>query len=364
MTLAAKEVTMMTPSRSFRRIVLGALVLPVLLSAPVSATRLIPFQGRVTDGGGQPLQGVFRVTFTIYDEATGGEALYTESHTDVSVIGGQINVLLGSLVSLDDPNGDQNPGDAVAFDETLRPRYLGIKVGADTNQEMVPRHQLVPSFHARIADTTVDGGVDTPQLKDGAVTTEKIDPTVLLPPGAIMPYGGSTAPPGWVMCDGAEYDGTLPEFNRLFDAIGLSFGGSGNMFKVPDLRGQFLRGLDTSGSVDPDGASRSVGSTQGTAIVPLSGQVVPSTAFTSVDGNHSHRESPNFNLSDSPGLPDDQAVDETFRFTTSVRFTFEAGAHQHSVGIPASPVNISPTSGATSTETRPKNVAVNYICKL
>ena len=76
-------------SRSFGRLAVAALALlmggaPALAQSP----RLIPFQGRVTDGAGQPLQGVYRVTFVIYDEATGGEALFTESHADVSVIAG------------------------------------------------------------------------------------------------------------------------------------------------------------------------------------------------------------------------------------------------------------------------------------
>ena len=367
MRLAAKDVTMNIASRSFGRLACAALAL-LLCGAPALAQspRLIPFQGRVTDGAGQPLQGVYRVTFVIYDEATGGQALYTETHADVSVIAGQINVLLGSLVSLDDPNGDQNTADAVSFDGAARPRFLGIKVGADTNQEMVPRHQLVPSFHARVADTTVAGGVDTAQLADGAVTIEKIDPTALIPAGAIMPYGGSTAPPGWVLCDGAEYDGTLPEFAALYDAIGTSFGvGSGaNMFKAPDLRGQFLRGLDPSGTVDPNGASRALGSTQGSALVPLSGNIVPFSVATSVDGVHDHRI-PNSNLNNQGPL-DDFAFDITRRFNGNAQFSYPAGAHQHSVAIPAAAVTVGPTGGAglTSTEVRPKNVAVNYICKL
>jgi microcystin-dependent protein len=354
-------------SRSIHRIALGALAI-FLLAAPASANRLIPFQGRVTDGAGQPLEGVFRVTFTIYDEPTGGNDLFAETHENVSVIGGQINVLLGSLVSLDDPNGDQNPADAVQFNEALKPRFLGIKIGAAGNQEMVPRHQLVPSFHARIADiagTTADGGVGTDQIADGSVTFQKLSADALeaiIPPGSIMPYGGTTAPPGWVLCDGSPYDRSDPQFAKLFDAIGESFGGTEPLFNVPDLRGQFLRGLDPSGTVDPDGASRTLGSAQGTAIVGLSGQVVPTTVFTSVDGQHDHRI-PNSNFNNQ-GTVNDFAFDLNIRSNSNVQFSFSSGAHQHSVGIPASPVNISPTSGATSTETRPKNVAVNYIIKL
>lgn len=375
---------MTTPSIPSPRRALAALALLVLCAAPASATRLIPFQGRVTDGSGQPLQGVYRVTFSIYDEGTGGTALYTESHADVSVIGGQINVLLGSLVSLDDPNGDQNPVDAVQFDGALRPRYLGIKVGLDTNQEMVPRHQLVPSFHARIADTTVVGGVDTEQLADGAVTIAKVDPRVLVPAGAIMPYAGSTAPTGWVLCDGTEYDGTLPEFSALYDAIGTSFGeGSGaNLFKVPDLRGQFLRGLDKSGTVDPNGANRELGSTQGSATIGLT--TTPSQTSTS-ESAHTHHlrfvrgsqpDSVNDTTIETQGVPAVVANGPGFRGTYaprvqapgeannafSVSNELPASAHSHSVSIPS--LNALPPPASTSTEVRPKNVAVNYICKL
>ncbi len=371
---------MTTAPKSFLRSAGMVLTLLLLVGAPASATRLIPFQGRVTNGAGQPLtDGNYRVTFAIYDEATGGEALYTESHTDVSIIGGQINVLLGSLVSLDDPNGDQNPADAVHFDDALRPRYLGIKVGAETNQEMVPRHQLIPSFHARVADTTIDGGVGTEQLADGAVTIAKIDPEVLIPAGAIMPYAGSTAPPGWVLCDGTQYDGTLPEFTRLFDAVGLTFGGSGNMFNVPDLRGQFLRGLDPSGTIDPNGASRTLGSMQGFATIGLAGG-----GSTDVAGTHYHpqryvygpyAELNNGNAAAQQGIPRTGSNNNVFlnRAITSGEssgpYTFEdgpnvgggyaAGAHAHGVTV-----SVAPPPSATSTEVRPKNVAVNYICKL
>lgn len=326
-----------------------------------------------------PLEGVFQVTFAIYDEATGGTALngWVETHENVSVIAGQINVLLGSITSLDDPDANGSMDDAISFEDDLT-RYLGIKVGAETNQEMVPRHQLVPSFHARVADTTVADSIDTEQLVDSAVTFEKLDTPVFeavtavaVPPGSILPYGGRTAPEGWVLCDGAVYDGTLPEFAALFDAIGTAFGGSGNMFQVPDLRGQFLRGLDAGAGVDPDFASRTggegesrIGSTQGSAIVALSGSALQG-------GQHGHSIAspqerscpPGQNCTFSAPTGGSQSLllgfwplsdPNTF---SSAGYVAQGGAHSHTV-------TVSPTSGTTSTETRPTNVAVNYICKL
>ena len=79
------------------------------------------------------------------------------------------------------------------------------------------------------------------------------------------PAAGSTVPLGWVLCDGMEYDGTLPEFAALYDAIGTSFGAGrdANLFKVPDLRGQLLRGRDGGAGNDPDAAQRSGGDAVG-----------------------------------------------------------------------------------------------------
>lgn len=53
---------------------------------------------------------------------------------------------------------------------------------------------------------------------------------------------------GWVLADGRTA-GT----SKYATLIGAN---------VPDMRGQFLRGLDTSGVVDPDGAGRTLGSSQ------------------------------------------------------------------------------------------------------
>jgi microcystin-dependent protein len=179
-------------------------ILGMVWSLPVNSAdnpRLIPFQGRLTSAGGEPLNGVYRITFVIYDEPTGGGAEWTESHQTVSVINGQLNVLLGSITKLDDPDGNGDTSDAVLFDASSGPRFLGIKVGEDTNQEMIPRQQLVPAFHARTADHALEA--------DNADTLDGHDSSYfagLVPSGLISMWSGSVQniPSGWALCDGTN----------------------------------------------------------------------------------------------------------------------------------------------------------------
>lgn len=78
----------------------------------------------------------------------------------------------------------------------------------------------------------------------------------LLPPGLIMAYGGSSAPQGWLMCDGTAVSRTT--YAALFAAIGTAFGsGDGSStFNLPDFRGRFLRGRDGGVGRDPDRGTR------------------------------------------------------------------------------------------------------------
>lgn len=88
-----------------------------------------------------------------------------------------------------------------------------------------------------------------------------MDPIIV--PGTIAAYGGTQDSLvnleglGWIVCDGRLYDRTDEKYKRLFGSIGTSWGGDGgNKFAVPDLRGQFLRGISDTTGTDPDAASR------------------------------------------------------------------------------------------------------------
>jgi hypothetical protein len=62
---------------------------------------------------------------------------------------------------------------------------------------------------------------------------------------------------------------TASAFYKTSDAGGTTRDTAGTYFVLPDLRGYTLRGLDTAASVDPDGASRDVGSIQAFDTVDL-----------------------------------------------------------------------------------------------
>lgn len=92
------------------------------------------------------------------------------------------------------------------------------------------------------------------------------------PVGTIIPYMGTVVPKHYLPCDGAEYNiDDYPDLAAHFtDEFGAAeyFGGDGiTTFKVPDLRGEFLRGTGTNGHTSMgDGAA--VGVHQDGSIIP------------------------------------------------------------------------------------------------
>jgi len=92
-------------------------------------------------------------------------------------------------------------------------------------------------------------------------TTVNTTNTIDLPAGIIAPFAGDTAPDKWCECDGREKSKTA--YATLYAAIGDTWNtatdpttgsahaapSTGN-FRVPDLRGVFLRGAGTANGLD------------------------------------------------------------------------------------------------------------------
>lgn len=196
-----------------------------------------------------------------------------------------------------------------------------------------------------IDDTWIaDGGVVSAGELQSNLTALQAQITALqasaVPSGAVVAFPGSLAnmPVGWVACDGATYDGSLPAYAALYAAIRVANGGMGSAmkFNVPDYRGYFLRGLDPSGVIDPDVASRSA--------APHDGNSGPNVGSKEADSMISHTHTV-------------YAAEASLAIGLTPNQGYGAIA-----GTAKEPI----TSGVagTSTETRPKNVAVYYIIKL
>ena len=84
-----------------------------------------------------------------------------------------------------------------------------------------------------------------------------------IPSGVVFPFAGTTAPYGYLICDGRAVSRT--DYADLFLMIGTSHGiGDGSTtFNLPDYRGRFLRGVDNTAGNDPDKASRTAMATGG-----------------------------------------------------------------------------------------------------
>ena len=96
--------------------------------------------------------------------------------------------------------------------------------------------------------------------------------TYIMPAGSVIPYAGTSAPTGFLFCDGSSVSRST--YADLFAVIGESYGtpDDGSTFKLPDLRGRVVAGKDdmggsaasqltnTSGGVDGDQLGASGGS--------------------------------------------------------------------------------------------------------
>jgi microcystin-dependent protein len=109
--------------------------------------------------------------------------------------------------------------------------------------------------------------VTTTKIADASITQAKLATALqafLVPPSRIAAFAGDTAPNGWLMCDGLAYSRTT--YATLFSTVGIRFGqGDGTTtFNVPDLRGRFLRGVNSGAFGISKTGSGTAGSNQAT----------------------------------------------------------------------------------------------------
>jgi microcystin-dependent protein len=159
------------------------------------------------------------------------------------------------------------------------------------------------------------------------------------PAGAIMAFAGTTAPSGWLKCEGQAVSQTT--YASLYAAIGSNWNtggeGAGN-FRLPDLRGMFLRGTGTNATGSSSGAA-------GPSVGSYAADTYLNHSHGVTDPGHTHTFTGTYNPNNGAGTGG--VMSQSGTFTTNSNTT----------GIT---VNTSTTGG---TETKPKNYGVLYIIK-
>ena len=160
--------------------------------------------------------------------------------------------------------------------------------------------------------------------------------------GSIYMYAGTSAPNGWLICNGGSYSTT--GYSDLFSVIGYGYGGGGNSFKVPNLVGKIIRGVSNPSSLNSTGGKANDSVTLTAANLP----------------SHSHTYSDAYYASD-PGSRIGAARGTDNDNSYVWRTSNDSFKHGHAPGI-----NTGSTGSGTAftIETIPKHLEFNYIIKI
>ncbi|HHN9945841.1 TPA: phage tail protein [Escherichia coli] len=148
-----------------------------------------------------------------------------------------------------------------------------------------------------------------------------------LPVGVPVPWPSATPPTGWLKCNGAAF--SPEEYPELAKAYPTN--------KLPDLRGEFIRGWDDGRGVD---SGRALLSQQSDAMQKISGTATDNSVGASASGSGA------MTITENAGT----------RYYASATSS-PAHLYYKTIGIDSSLV------ARTANENRPRNIAFNYIVR-
>ncbi|HNR33686.1 MAG TPA: tail fiber protein [Candidatus Hydrogenedentes bacterium] len=262
------------------------------------------YQGELTQPDGTPLpDGVYSISFRIYDANTGGNVIWGRRY-EAPVNNGMFNVILGDSGGTALEVSPTVGVVAISSAFSSNTRYLGITIESDKTgtplanpQEMLPRQQILCSPYAIQAKTA-----------DNATSLLN-----RVPAGTVLPFAGEAnvdQPLGYLPCDGRAVERS--KYSDLFAAIGTIWGsGDGtNTFNVPDLRGRV-----------PMGAGQGSGLTERTVGAQLGEETHTLTIDEMPRHNHSYQDKYQRDNDSDDANDRDVADDEEMERTASTSMT-------------------------------------------
>ncbi len=135
-------------------------------------------------------------------------------------------------------------------------------IGTNGVQMVYDQATLTVTFKVNAANVPITpaGGVTADKMQTALYELDEritgFVSSAYIPAGQVLPFAGSTLPPGVLWCDGAAY--SRDAYPSLFAAIGTTFGvGDGSTtFNVPDFRARVAVGAGDPGSLLTVGSDR------------------------------------------------------------------------------------------------------------
>jgi len=225
---------------------------------------------------------------SILKGSANGTPVYVETHNPITNINGLINIEIGTGTILSGKFDNINwaddayfikteidPNNGISYTITVTNQLLSVPYAllakqAEQANEIDPIFSSSPAKNITNADIERWNSLNNPSG---------------IPVGIILPYAGSSAPNGYLICDGSAISRST--YASLFAVIGTTYGnGDGSTtFNLPDLRGRIPVGLHNTGTFN------SLGSTGGSETHVISIDELPPhnhTATISTAGEHTH----------------------------------------------------------------------------
>lgn len=202
-----------------------------------------------------------------------------------------------------------------------------VDLGSDDTTIVTPKKLANASTikNTIVTERIADGAITADKIAVGSVNASQLNASVielLVPAGCVAAFASPQAPIGWLPANGAAV--SRATYSNLFGAIGTAYGAGdeSTTFNLPDLRGEFVRGLDGGRGINPN---RTLGSLE-------------------LDAFQTHTVT--FGYSEQSGGVGDMS---------GTRVMGSAGRMRMIAG--------SPSGARMANETRPRNIALLYCIK-